>query len=205
MGKAIGVTAVLVLAGALALAACGIPAPTMSAPTSTSAPRPEATASWQATCLQATVRALEMERDQYEGWLKGDAGDKAEVYRRALASLDAELAKYRSLPPAQFRIASVYRFLPGVVMGWYGHGDPGQPQPVTLEDAWLEQPAPALLSYAGMSRSGPFYTVVGVRGGDLSALKPKVHYRMVLQPLMPATYPFPSFYVCVKSFAEVQK
>jgi hypothetical protein len=194
----------LLMAGvAMALAACGTSRPITPLPTAV--PTPDATAAWQAACLQATVRALEMERERYEGWLKGASGEKAEVYRQALAYLDAELAKYRSLPPTEFRIASVYRFIPGVTTGWYGQDSLGQPTPITLDDAWVGSHRPELLSFAGQTRSGPFYIVVGVRGGDLSAIKPGVHYRMVLQPLMPQVYPFPSVYVCVKQFEKLEK
>jgi len=190
----------LAVAG-MALAACaraGTAATPMQA-------APTATEAWQSECLHATVRALEMERKTYSGWLAQASGDQAETYRRALAYLDAALGEYRSLNPRQFRIANVYRYIPGVVTGWYGTGELGQPKPFVLNDAWVEHSPPALLFYAGMSRSGPFYTVVGVPRDDFSALKPGVHYRMVLQPLMPATYPFPAFYVCVEKFEAVEK
>ncbi|HFC09248.1 MAG TPA: hypothetical protein ENJ54_05275 [Chloroflexi bacterium] len=190
----------MALAGvAVALAAC---APGASPATT---PTPDATAMWQSECLQATVRALEMERQRYADWLQQASGDQAASYRHTLAYIDAALAKDRGLTPDEFRIAEVYREMVPVLGNQQGQDDIGEPQPIVLEDAWVEQTPPGLLFYAGMSRSGPFYTVVGVPGGDFGALKPGVHYRVVLQPLMPATYPFPSFYVCIKELGVVKK
>ena len=194
----------LMLAGAaVVLAACAAGEP--STPASAAAPTPDATAAWQSECLQATIRALEMERERYAGWLQQASGDQAAAYRRVLADIDAALAKYRHLAPEGFRIADAYRRIADILEGRYAQGIPEQPQPVVLDDAWVEDDLPGQIFYAGMSRSGPFYTVVGVRGGDLAALKPGVHYRVVLHPLMPATYPFPSFYVCVEQWEAVER
>lgn len=195
---------ILVIAlGAVALTACA-PSPT-TPPVPTPSSSVGANAAWQAECLQATVRALELERDKIQGWLKDAPADKEKSYRQALEYIDEALAKYRRLSPDEFRIANTFHYIPGIVVGAYGRGEPGDPKPITLSDAWIAPNGhlPGLLNYAGESRSGPFYTVVGVRGGDLNAIKAGVHYRMVIQPLMPAVYPFPSFYVCVKEYEEV--
>ena len=187
--------------GVVVLVGCAPSAATSPAP----APSEGTSAAWQAECLQATVRALGLERAKIQAWLKDAPADKAESYRQALEYIDEALAKYRRLSPDKFRIASAFRYIPGIVVGTYGRGKLGEPKPIILSDAWLgaNEHLPGLLHYAGESRSGPFYTVVGVRGGDLNAIKPGVHYRMVIQPLMPALYPFPSFYVCVKEYEEI--
>ncbi len=159
---------------------------------------------WHQVCLEATIRAIDMEMAKYNMWLKNANGSNKEMYQKALKYLKDEKQKYEQMKPEDYKIGSAFRRIPGVTIGSYRGPLPPEPKPVVLEEAWVRGTLPGIIDYKGMSRSGPFYIVVGVKGGNLGAIKPGIHYRMKLQPIMPESYPFPSFYVCVESFEEVK-
>ena len=160
--------------------------------------------SWNEVCLNATIKALEMETEKYNSWLKTANGGNKEMYQKALNYLQDELQKYKSMKPDEYKVGSAYRYIPGVTIGVYGRGNLPPLKPIELDEAWIRGGLPGIIDYKGMSRSGPFYIVVGVKGGDLKALKPGPHYKMKLQPIMPESYPFPSFYVCIESYEEIK-
>ncbi len=183
----------LVLAvGSGLLAACAAATP----PTATPASATET----QALCLDATRRAIDLEIAKYRNWLQNATDDaQRAMYQQALDYLQAQQTRYREMRPTDYHVADAWRYIPNVVMGTYGNAPlPPSPEPVTLDEAWVEGDLPGLLSYAGQTRSGPFYFVTGVKGG-FGQLQRGEHYRLVLQPVMPQSYPFPSFYVCVLS------
>ena len=165
-------------------------------PPQTSTPSPKASAT-QHLCLEGVRRAIDLEIARYQEWLQG-SHDEAEraAYQQALDYLEKARQRYQSLEPAAFRLDETWRYIPGITTGAYGRATLPAPSPITLDDAWVEEPLPGPLYFQGQSRSGPFYTVVAVEGG-LEQMKPGVHYRVTLQPVMPQSYPFPSFYVCV--------
>lgn len=156
---------------------------------------------WQETCLRGTIEAFNMEIDRYTGWLQTADGEQAAMYQQALDYLQKELQAYENLSPAEYTVGSAWRYIPGVVMGTYGRDTlPPVPERIKLEDAWLEEDG--LLHYEGMSRSGPFYTLVPTNSQP--GIQTGVHYRMEIQPIMPVSYPFPSYYVCLYT-ADVLK
>ncbi len=188
-------TLVLLLAAAGVLHACA------SAFTPQSTPTPQASA-MQRLCLEGVRRAIDLEIARYREWLQESHDPEQQAaYRRALDYLEKARQRYQSLAPAAFRLNAAWHYIPGVTTGAYGRAALPAPSPITLDDAWVEGPLPGLLYYAGQSRSGPFYTVVAVQGG-LEQMRPGVHYRVTLQPIMPVSYPFSSFYVCVTGLEE---
>ena len=198
------------LLGMMMLAACGA-RPPVEKPSSGAAKALDAapTASaWRAECLKATLRALSMERSRYVMWLKGAAPNSKEQadYLRAIHYIDELTAKFRKMSPSEFTVEQAYRYVPVTGIPPSHSPSADSPKPIVLEDAWVSEPLPGgLLNFSGMTRSGPFYRVVGAPDDNFKAIKPKVHYRMVIQPLMRESYPFPSYYVCIKSFEPLKK
>lgn len=71
---------------------------------------------------------------------------------------------------------------------------------MVVETAWVEGKAGenAILYVEGMSRSGPWYHLVGIAGGDYSRLKPGVKYTVSYYKVYPRAYwHMPSSYVHV--------
>ena len=183
----------LVLIGMPGWAACSPQTPGVSLPAETE-PQSTDETHWQETCLQGTIQALNMEIGQYTTWLQNGDEGQAAIYQQALDYLQAELQTYENLSPAEYRVGSAWRYIPGVTIGAYGRSAlPPAPERITLDDAWLD--GDGLLYYDGMSRSGPFYTLVPT--DSRSSLQLNIHYRVEIQPIMPASYPFPSYYVCL--------
>ncbi len=175
----------LALFALLSGCAAPTPQPTPSpSPTPTASPR-------QTACLQAAQTALQMEINQYQKWLSTttDAAKK-QTYAQALHDLQTRLTTYEHMAPADFHPDALWQY----PAGFSGPPLPKQ-APISLPNAWLGGPLPAMVHYLGQTRSGPFYIVVGAVKG--LRLHPGVHYRLTLLPIMPQSYPFPSFYVCV--------
>ncbi len=198
------------LLGAMVLAACAarLPAGASSSSTAKAVDATPSASGWKAECLKATLRALSMERSHYAGWLKGAAPNSKEQadYLRAIHYIDELTAKFRKMPPSEFTVEQAYRYVPVTGIPPSHSPSADSPKPIVLEDAWVSEPLPGgLLNFSGMTRSGPFYRVVGAPDDNFKAIKPKVHYRMVIQPLMRESYPFPSYYVCIKSFEPLKK
>ena len=169
-----------------------------------SAGNPGGSMDWNQICLNATIKAIKMEISKYNTWLQTANDSNKESYQNAIEYLQEELKKYESMKPEDYKVGSAFHYIPGITIGSYGRRHLPKPDPVELKEAWSRGNLPGIIDYKGMSRSGPFYIVVGVKGGDFSAIKPGIHYRMKLVPIMPESYPFPSNYVCVESFEEVK-
>ncbi len=188
----------LLVAATLGWAACSGPAATPDTATGENPPQ-TSDLSWKSTCLEGTIQAVQMEITRYTGWLAEADEEQSVTYRQALDYLQTALQTYKSMPPEKFDPQTVWRYIPGVTMGTYGRESlPPTPESIVLEDAWLE--TDGLLHYEGMSRSGPFYTLVA----PPPMLQLGVHYRMEIRLLMPVSYPFPSFYVCLRSFEPLK-
>ncbi len=185
---------------AVLLGACGMTPP--SRPPSTQSLTPTSDP-LQHLCLKGTQRAIDLEIAQYKGWLENGDPSQRDVYRQALDFLQGERERYRNMQPNTFRLDDTWRFIPGVEIGVYGGTLSSLPEPLVLENASIEEPlpAPALIFTPDMTRSGPFYRVVAVPDGV--ELTPGKRYRLKIQPVMPATYPFYSAYVCVLEVKEI--
>ncbi len=73
-----------------------------------------------------------------------------------------------------------------------------------VETVWVQEKADdnTILYVNGMSRSGPWYHLSGIAGGDYARMKPGVKYTATYYKVYPRTYwHMPSSYVCV---AELQ-
>ncbi len=178
-----------------ALTACASPPSTPPPPTSTPTPPPaeaSATANPQAPCLEAAKTALQMEISTYQKWLANTTDEaKKATYTQALNYLQDRLHAYEAMSPQDYRPDGLWQTIPGA-----DNGHPLPPQkPIVLGNAWLDSGDPPQVHFPKQTRSGPFYIVVGAAEGI--RLHPGVHYHLTLLPIMPQTYPFPSYYVCV--------
>ncbi len=159
------------------------------APQPTSAPT-------TAPCWQAALRAVDEEMQRYQTWLAqaSDTNQRA-AYRQALDYLADLRQRLQSLPPDTPPWEVTWAPIPGVEQGTYGRTPLPSAEPITLAQAWIEGPLPSQVRFPEQTRSGPFYIATGTQGEI--TLQPNQPYRLTLQPLMPETYPFPSYYVCI--------
>jgi len=137
---------------------------------------------------QSTVRAIELEIDAYRQKLQaamagtGPEENKAK-FRQTIAALEAERERFSRMPAAEYPdpvastpdTASVF----DEATAW------GPMLPAQLQEAVVtpeERPyvIGSLLSVEGTSRSGPFFHLAGIRGGDASVLKPGKRSRVTM-------------------------
>ncbi len=139
----------------------------------------------QAAFHRAKLYALDLEIRQHRTWIQNTHDpQKRLMYQKTLARLQVERERWQALPPDSVPLP---RDSIMVVVTFPHEG-------CTLG---------MVLPYEGLSRSGPFYLVTGILGGDCSVLKPKHRYRLTLLPVMPQTYPFPSSYVCIVAYHDL--
>lgn len=134
--------------------------------------------------LQATMAAIEMEIDRYENKLRAareGPGDPANipVLEARIQELQRERIRYEKMDPAAYSLPQRVEV----------RVRPSHP---------YEQGT--LLEQEDQTRSGPFYHVAGVRGGDYRPIRPGKRYRMTLYLVYPRDYPFPSSYVYISDF-----
>lgn len=122
-------------------------------------------------CLSATITAINLEIDRYQRWIdfrkqQGEQKDLAEL-QASLAALEVDLEKYLAMD------AEAY-VLPEKVdtVAWTGD-TPGNDSVLYVE---------------GMSKSGPWYHLVGVAGGEFATLQSNTRYHMSLYPVYPRSY-----------------
>lgn len=169
------------------------------------APAATGSSELQKGLVASTVRALAMERKGYEEKLKvaergvGPA-DNAARFKARLAEIDAWSEKYKAMDPAQYALPSPGSQPPPELdtMRSFGPKEPAQIQvvKVTLQEACREG---ATLEVEGMTKSGPFYHVAGIAGGDFAQLKPGQGYELTLYLIYRREYvgAFPSYYVYI--------
>lgn len=124
-------------------------------------------------CLQAAIRGINLEIARVQGWIAQrkqgavPAGDLPGLEGKLKALQDA-LQQYKAMKPGDYRL----------------------PEAKTLE-AWVQDAKPgenSILYFDGQSRSGPWYHMTGLAGGDFSALAPKRKYRLTIYPVYPRDY-----------------
>jgi hypothetical protein len=119
-------------------------------------------------CLGAAISGIKLEIKRNEGWLRYAENEaKKEVINQKIKQLEAELIKYAAMNLADYQL----------------------PEKKEME-AWFEVPVKddAILKFAEISRSGPWYHVTGIRGADYSIIKPKKKYFMTFYLVYPREY-----------------
>jgi hypothetical protein len=135
-------------------------------------------------CLAATVTAITLEIERYQQWIEvrkqqGDQQGLTEL-QQSLDALKADLEKYRAMDAADYSVPEKVD-----TVAWVGY-KPEKNSILYLED---------------MSRSGPWYHLAGVAGGDYAVLRPDVKYRVNFIPVYPRQYGWmKSAYVYVQEF-----
>lgn len=134
-------------------------------------------------CLQATIKAIELEIGRFQKWLEipeeergAESITKEEIEAR-LKNLQADLEKYKNMKVEDYTL----------------------PEKVEVVADINELKEGDFLEIEGLSRSGPFYHVVGIVGDDYTAIK-KGKYALTLYLVYPRYYPFTSFYVYIADY-----
>jgi hypothetical protein len=120
-------------------------------------------------CLKATVRAISLEIARYQGWIGGTVkADDLAALEVELKRLQADLQKYQTMKPADYRL----------------------PEAKAME-VWVEDTKPgenSILYFDAISRSGPWYHLTGIAGDDYSILKPKQKKKATIYKVYPRNY-----------------
>lgn len=139
-------------------------------------------------CLQATIKAINLEIERFQEWLKmpeknlsqGALSKKDIKYK--LDKLKADLIKYKNLKIKNYKCPKKKE-----VIGW-------------IEQPYKEN---ILLYTKNMSRSGPFYHILGIHDNNFIFIKPNIKYKMKIYLIYPRFYPFPSYYIFIERFKPI--
>ena len=137
--------------------------------------------------LAATIRAIELEIDAARKKLKtaeegtGPEGN-ADRFRQKIRDLEAERARFGGLKPADYPSPVRAPADPASVLETSDGFGPVLPPVIREVTLTVDGPCAngALLPVKGTSRSGPFYHLAGIAGGDYAVLKPGMKYRLEL-------------------------
>lgn len=137
--------------------------------------------------LAVTVRAIELETEATRQKLKTaeeGAGPKenAERFRQKLRELEAEQSRFAGMKPEEYPAPVETPFDPASVLEESGGFGPILPPLIREVAVRLDSQAAegALLPVEDTSKSGPFYHLAGIAGGDYRLLKPGKTYRLQL-------------------------
>ena len=147
----------------------------------------ESPADLRESLRQSTITAVQLEIDAYTNKLQaaeagtGPAENKAK-FRERIEALEAERDRFERMPAGEYPdpvapapdTASVF----DEATAW------GPMVPAELREAVVDVTGPydvgSLLEVQGTSRSGPFFHLAGIVGGDAAILKPGRRYRVVM-------------------------
>lgn len=144
--------------------------------------------------IRATIFALESEIQRYA---EMDSEDK----EQKIALLSRDLERFRNMSPSEYRLSGEE----GVVyLGQFGVLMP--PEVREVEVRTPPQGLGDILEVVGMTRSGPFYHVAGIRGGDFSRFSPSQCYRMTVYLVFRREYFafIPNYYVYIADWEETR-
>ena len=162
------------LVAALVLGACLVAAPPL---------RAESGAELRAALLAATLRAIDLEITAAGQRLKAaEAGtgpqENVERFRQKIRDLETERARFAAMAPEEYPAPVEKPSESGSVLE--SSASSGPVLPPLLRRVTLEADGPcadspcaddALLAVRGTSKSGPFYHLAGIAGGDYGILK----------------------------------
>lgn len=144
--------------------------------------------------IRATIFALESEIQRYA---EMDSEDKEEK----IALLSGDLGRFRNMSPSEYRLSGEEDV---VHLGRFGVLMP--PEVREVEVRTPPRGLGDILEVVGMTRSGPFYHVAGIRDGDFSHFSPSQRYRMRVYLVFRREYfaLIPSYYVYIADWEEVR-
>jgi hypothetical protein len=140
-------------------------------------------------CLEAAVRGIKTEIFRYQGWIdlrKQNPSDPQDLpgLEEGMKTLKSDLERYQAMDPKDYR-------LPGG----------------TKVKAWVEGRAGenSILHIEGMSRSGPWYHLAGIKGDDYGVLVPDKKYLVTFYKVYPRNYfHMESAYVYIAEYQELE-
>jgi hypothetical protein len=128
--------------------------------------------------LAATVRAIEQEIEATRPKLKAaeegtGSKENAERFRKKIRDLEAERAKFAAMKSEQYPAPVQKPSDPTSVLEEFAGSGPLLPPVIREVTVKLDGPCVegALLPVEGTSKSGPFYHLAGIAGGDYRLLK----------------------------------
>jgi hypothetical protein len=143
----------------------------------------ESPADLRESLRQSTVSAIQLEIDAYTAKLQADApAESKAALRRSIEALEAEHGRFASMTAGEYPdpVAAV----PDTASVLDEATAYGPMVPAVPREAVVVVTAPygdgSLLEVEGASKSGPFFHLAGVRGGDPGILKPGKRYRATL-------------------------
>jgi len=140
-------------------------------------------------CVNATIRGIELDIERCKKWLKipeeelTEGAEPREKIESRLNQLQMDLEKYKNIQLQDYELPEKRE-----VIGWVN-------QPCTEN---------TILQIENMTRSGPFYHIVGIKGEDYTVIKPKTKYRMTIYLVYPRYYPFPNHYIYIDDYEQIQ-
>ncbi|MDD8020798.1 MAG: hypothetical protein PHU81_06405 [Acidobacteriota bacterium] len=114
--------------------------------------------------IEATVRAIEMEIERYKAYVRQDKKEK-------IAYLQTELDKFKKMKPEDYLLASTTENNLLANAGKFGPLLPPEEREIEIIVS-KEYKYGSILEVSGMTRSGPFYHLAGIKGCDLKYLSP---------------------------------
>lgn len=154
------------------------------------------------TCLSATVKAIQLEINRYQGWIdyakQQNDSSKQVDYQITLDSLKKDLNKFQQMSADEYVLPQRQKAHSSLF------NNDSYPKLLTRK-AWVEETAAdnTVLFVEGMSKSGPWFHLTGIVGNNYSVLKPNKKYYITLCIVYPRNYwNMISDYVCVISFTE---
>jgi hypothetical protein len=143
----------------------------------------ESPADLRESLRQSTVRAIELEIDAYTAKLQADVpAESKAALRRTIEALETERRRFASMPAGEYPEPVAAAPDPASVLDEATAYGPMVP--AALREAVVAVTGTyddgSLLEVEGTSKSGPFFHIAGVRGGDPGVLKPGKRYRVSL-------------------------
>lgn len=136
-------------------------------------------------CVEASICAIELEIKRHQNWIdqrEKEAIDDGEIdlINGRLDSLNIDLEKLKNTRLDDYEV----------------------PAKLQLK-AWVREPVyqNSILYIEDMTRSGPWYHIVGIKGDEYSVIKPKNKYLMTIYLVCPRYYwGMPSYYVYIDDY-----
>ncbi len=138
-------------------------------------------------CIKAAIGGIELEIKRHQDWLdqrKEKTSDESEIneLQRRLSQLKRDLEGFKNMQLDAYEIPQKLQF-----------------------KAWVRSPASenSILYLEDMTRSGPWYHLVGIRGDDYTVLQPNGKYLMTIYLVYPRYYwHMKSYYVYIDDYKD---
>jgi hypothetical protein len=161
--------------------------------------------------IAATGKAIELEIRGYEDRLNtalSSVGpeDNVAKFKQRIADLKNELEKYKNMRPEDYPAIKTDREAETNfdTLTAFGPVIPAIKKEIAVSVSGTFQPG-ALLEIDGMTKSGPFYHIVGIKGDDWGVFKAGKHYSLELYLVYKREYFgfISDFYVYIAGFKEI--